>query len=77
MQYSYKKLFAIALLFGITSGSVLADAESARQNLHKLNLPDGFNIDIYAEVPGARSMALGQSHGTVFVGTRTNKVYAV
>ncbi|MEX2515319.1 MAG: SMP-30/gluconolactonase/LRE family protein [Gammaproteobacteria bacterium] len=77
MQSSYRKLFAIALISGAASGSALADAESARQNLHKLNLPDGFNIDIYAEVPGARSMTLGQSHGTVFVGTRTNKVYAV
>jgi len=46
-------------------------------NLDKLNLPEGFAIEHYADVPAARSMTLGQSTGTVFVGTRDNKVYAV
>ena len=40
--------------------------------LHRIKLPEGFKISIYASgVEGARSMALG-SQGTVFVGTRTN-----
>lgn len=53
-------------------------AGNLEDNLSKLNLPDGFAIEIYAEnLPGARSMALGQSTGTVFVGTRTKTVYAV
>tara|TARA_A100001391_G_scaffold72581_1_gene46416 strand:+ start:245 stop:2128 length:1884 start_codon:yes stop_codon:yes gene_type:complete len=59
------------------SQAVLADRADAEANLHKLNLPEGFHIDVYAEVEGARQMALGQSTGTVFVGTRGNNVFAV
>ncbi|MFN0314934.1 MAG: PQQ-dependent sugar dehydrogenase [Burkholderiales bacterium] len=45
--------------------------------LDRIKLPPGFEIGVYAEVPGARSMALG-SNGVVFVGTqRVGKVYAV
>lgn len=45
--------------------------------LDKLNLPDGFEISIYASVPNARSMAIS-SDGTLFVGNRNgDKVYAV
>ncbi|MDX1572386.1 MAG: PQQ-dependent sugar dehydrogenase [Methylophaga sp.] len=62
---------------GLVSVNVIADAKDAQANLHKLNVPDGFNVEIYAEVPDARQMALGQSTGTVFVGTRYENVYAV
>ena len=41
-----------------------------------LSLPQGFSISVFADVPGARSMALGDG-GTIFVGTRGDKVYAV
>src|SRR3989304_2690433 len=46
--------------------------------LKSIRLPPGFAIEIYApDVPGARSMTLGE-RGTVFVGTRgEGKVYAV
>jgi len=52
--------------------------EIASQPLDPISLPDGFNIDTYAaNVPGARSMALGDS-GTLFVGTRSaGRVYAL
>lgn len=66
-----------AATLGLLSSAVLADRADVEKNLHKLNLPAGFNIEVYAEVPNARQMALGQSTGTVFVGTRGNKVYAV
>ena len=69
-----------SLLFaalGLISVSAFADAEDAEKNLHKLNVPDGFKVEVYAEVPDARQMALGQSTGTVFVGTRYENVYAV
>lgn len=68
-------LFFAAL--GLFSVSAFADAEDAEKNLHKLNVPDGFKVEVYAEVPDARQMALGQSTGTVFVGTRFENVYAV
>jgi glucose/arabinose dehydrogenase len=46
--------------------------------IDKLNLPDGFKIEVYADnIDGARSMAIGDD-GTLFVGTRNDKtVYAV
>ncbi|MFX0556976.1 PQQ-dependent sugar dehydrogenase [Maribacter sp. CXY002] len=46
--------------------------------LLELDLPDGFNISVYARgVDGARSMAMGDN-GTLFVGTRNeNTVYAI
>lgn len=45
--------------------------------LHEIRLPPGFGISLYADnVPGARSMALA-SDGTLFVGTRGDKVYAL
>jgi glucose/arabinose dehydrogenase len=45
--------------------------------LDKLKLPQGFKIEIYAEVPNARSLAVSPE-GTVYVGNRDgDKVYAV
>ena len=44
--------------------------------LERIKLPPGFEITVFAQVPGARSMALGDK-GTLFVGTRGSKVYAV
>jgi len=44
--------------------------------LDRIKLPPGFRIGLYAEVPGARSLALGD-RGTLFVGTRGDKVYGV
>ncbi|MEN8787869.1 MAG: sorbosone dehydrogenase family protein [Flavobacteriaceae bacterium] len=46
--------------------------------LERLNLPEGFEISIFASgVDEARSMAMGDD-GTLFVGTRTaNKLYAI
>ena len=46
--------------------------------LERLNLPEGFTIEVYAEgLEGARSMAMG-ADGTLFVGTRNEgNVYAV
>lgn len=53
-------------------------AAAADLPLDKIQLPDGFSIGIYAEdVPGARSMALGDN-GTLFVGSqRAGNVYAL
>lgn len=45
--------------------------------LERIKLPPGFRIAMYADnVPGARSMALGDK-GTLFIGTREDVVYAV
>jgi glucose/arabinose dehydrogenase len=45
--------------------------------LDKIKLPDGFTIDVFAEVQNARSLAISPS-GVVYVGNRDgDKVYAV
>ena len=45
--------------------------------LDRIRLPPGFRISLYADnVPGARSMALSPD-GTLYVGTRGDKVYAL
>ena len=46
-------------------------------DLDDIELPPGFSIEIYADVPNARSLALGD-HGVVFVSNRrSSSVYAV
>ena len=52
------------------------DSLNSQFGLDKIKLPPGFAINLYAVVPDARSMCVSPN-GTVFVGTRENKVYAV
>jgi len=64
-----RALFALTLLVPVWSRAELP--------LEKIKLPPGFAIEVYAQAPGARSLALG-ANGTVFVGTQRNgKVYAL
>ena len=60
-----------------TSVTYAAGAACQELPLPSLQLASGFSIEIYARVPGARSLALGPP-GVVFVGTRDEgKVYAL
>ena len=62
-----------AVLLFASLMSVLA---AAALPLDTLRLPPGFSIEVFAEVPNARQMALGKQH--LFVGSmRAGKVYAV
>ena len=62
----------VLLASGFASASPQTD-----KVLENVRLPAGFRMEVYADnVPGARSMALGQG-GALFVGTRLGKVYAV
>jgi len=62
----------------LLSSLTTAAACAADLRLDDIILPPGFSIEAYAaDVPGARSMALG-ARGTLFVGTRgEGKVYAL
>ena len=54
-----------------------ATTAKADPRLKDIKLPEGFSIDIFAEVENARSLALGEK-GTVFVGNREkSSVYAL
>ena len=52
-------------------------AAGAALPLERLNLPAGFEIEVFAEVPGARSLAVAADGRTVYVGTRGSKVFAL
>src|SRR3546814_15015555 len=66
---------------GVTEFKVVeqggANAEAIRKNLSRIELPDGFKIDLYAVVPDARHMALGPQGIVTFVGPRKTHVWAV
>ncbi|MFW1677393.1 PQQ-dependent sugar dehydrogenase [Pontibacter sp. JAM-7] len=57
-------LLSLPLLFSGSSSLTAGDLP-----LHLLQLPDGMQVSVVAEVPNARQMALAQD-GTLFVGTR-------
>jgi glucose/arabinose dehydrogenase len=72
MRFYRPVIFLIAILFLCSAPS----CGYGEVRLNKIKLPPGFSIGVYAKVPGARSMTLG-AKGTLFVGTRGDKVYAV
>jgi glucose/arabinose dehydrogenase len=62
-----------ALALGILANTIAA----AEVDLGDIRLPPGFKIEVFADIPSARSLALG-NNGTVFVSTRrADRVYAV
>ena len=62
------------------TGKPIADVVEGDVNglpLHKIKLPTGFKIDVFAEVNNARSLARSPK-GTIYVGNRrSDKVYAL
>ncbi|MFT6090986.1 PQQ-dependent sugar dehydrogenase [Sulfitobacter sp.] len=45
--------------------------------LDKINLPDGFKIEVFAEMPKARSIVVGKPNGVVYVGSRHGNIYSM
>ncbi|MGP1256376.1 MAG: PQQ-dependent sugar dehydrogenase [Kiloniellales bacterium] len=66
---------------GVTEFEVIEqggqNAEAIRRILERINLPQGFKIDLYAVVPDARHIAVGPQGVVTFVGTRKTDVWAV
>lgn len=63
----------------ILSMLITTPAIAQKAELDKLVLPDGFSIEIYANVGNARQMSLGDD-GTVYVGSRGDaggRIYAI
>ncbi len=52
-------------------------AGQLRKNLEQIELPEGFEIDLYAIVPDARHMAVAPQGTVVFVGTKKNELWSV
>ncbi len=71
-----KKKIIATLILPILFGS---SVQAQNVELDKLALPDGFSIEIYANVRNARQMSLGDD-GTVYVGTRNRaggRIFAI
>ncbi|MGB4843705.1 MAG: sorbosone dehydrogenase family protein [Ferruginibacter sp.] len=75
----FKKIIYLLLLFTAIQFTAKGQEDELfkKYNLDKIQLPPGFSISVFAEVPNARSMCWGEQ-GTLFVGNRSkDKVYAV
>ncbi|MBT3358202.1 MAG: sorbosone dehydrogenase [Rhodospirillales bacterium] len=66
-----RRLFILALM------PLLMPTPGLGAGIERLSLPPGFTISAFADVPGARSLAVADELGVVFVGTRGSRVYAV
>ncbi|MEO1720835.1 MAG: PQQ-dependent sugar dehydrogenase [Pseudomonadota bacterium] len=66
---------------GVTDFTVIdqdgPSVEAIKNTLERIELPDGFEISLYALVPDARHMAVGPQGIVTFVGTRKTEVWAV
>lgn len=72
-----KPLSILSLTFLLYTFIASVNAQEPALPLDKVKLPPGFSISIWANVPDARAMALGDG-GTVFVGSKSaGNVYAV
>jgi glucose/arabinose dehydrogenase len=45
--------------------------------LDRLRTPRGFAVEVFAQVPGARSLAVAEGGARIYVGTRGDRVFAV
>ena len=73
----FRVIGLLALVLFSLPLTVMADRAAAEKHLSRINLPPGFKIEVYAEVPGARSMAFDPLGGLLFVGTMGDVVYVV
>jgi glucose/arabinose dehydrogenase len=72
-----KQTYRIILLLIFTILLLACSTNNGQIGTGDISLPPGFKIEIYADVPNARSMALSEN-GILFVGNRkSDKVYAV
>ena len=71
-----KPLLKSLLVIAGVLGAIPACAD-ARGNLQKVKMPPGFAIEVYAEVPGARSLAVAPELDAVFVGSRGSNIHAI
>lgn len=52
-------------------------ADALKEIIPHINVPDGFEVSLYAVVPDARSMAVAPQGTVVFAGTRKDKVWSI
>jgi glucose/arabinose dehydrogenase len=66
------------LLAGCLLAAQLASANARAQlPLNRLHTPPGFAVEVFANVPGARSLVVAEQGARIYVGTRGDRVFAV
>ena len=75
IQRPVRGLGRLLALLAVALPSALGQGDPSA-NLALLELPAGFEIEVYARIPRARSLAVGSALDTVFVGTREGTVFA-
>ena len=76
-QRAAASMRTIALVCAILAAGFAQASPATDKVVGNVRLPPGFKLEVYADnVPAARSMALG-TKGTLFVGTRSGRLYAV
>ncbi len=68
------KAWAVSI---ITSVLMLNYAQAKNLPLDQIKMPPGFQIETYANVPGARSISVVEKLGLVFIGSRGDSIYAI
>jgi len=77
MNISTRLSLLASLALGLVATGPLGAAPQTASPLSALTVPAGFHVEVFADVEGARNMALGPQ-GTVFVGSMgAGKVHAV
>jgi glucose/arabinose dehydrogenase len=74
-----RSIITLCLGLGLFSGGFVGIKTASAKSLplHKLNLPDGFSIEVFAEVDNARQMVRSEA-GVIYVGSRrAGNLYAV
>lgn len=76
--FAIRTLLPLLFLLVLPLAATISFGSAEELPLHKIRLPPGFRIELYARnIPGARSLALG-AKGTVFIGSRREgTVYAL
>jgi len=70
-------------LAALTLAATLAAAPGHGQSaylaevLDRVNLPEGFEIEVYAEVPHARTLVRNPADGVIYVGSRRGQIHSI
>ena len=70
-------MFARLLVGGLFFAHLLPADARGQVPLDRLRAPRGFDIQVFAQVPGARSLAIAERGARIYVGTRGDRVFAV
>jgi glucose/arabinose dehydrogenase len=71
------RLIALSLMLCLTACEGAPQQGAPEPRLERLNLPAGFAIEVFAKVPGARSLRVADDGAKIYVSTRDSEVFAV